>query len=204
MEKQLTKEEVRLISSYRTSKGVANNAPITFQNLSADELCFLEAYRNSKDDRQPSQQATTEQAGTSTKKRHPILAIIGIILLIVIIFAVIQCSLNNNRTENKSQTPQLLRRSARKSDVYINSAEYSLGNSFVLTPNIDIEGLEVTFVFYDSNRSEVCRKVKYIGNVTEDNDYTISIGLTEFSFSEILTIQYVSTEISGGSVSYFA
>ena len=136
------------------------------------------------------------------------------IFLLIIILAVAgffifkSCASQNqsgNPSSNKSDTPALLHRNARLSDLNIEqSNEISLSNNYIITPNVDIAGLEITFRFCDENGETISNKVKVVGNVSEGVEYKVSISLSEFTLSEIFKIQTVYYTVSGGSVSYFA
>lgn len=140
-------------------------------------------------------------------KRHPILAVVSIVLVIVVgLILFKQCenakSPNNNVSDS---TPQLLTRSARDSDISVSYDEESMWNRrYKITPNVDIADLEITFIYLDKNRNELCSIVKTIGNVTEDTEYSVTIMSSEITFSDLLSISYWRAAVTGGNVSYFA
>ena len=75
---------------------------------------------------------------------------------------------------------------------------------YKITPNVDIADLEITFIYLDKNRNELCSIVKTIGNVTEDTEYSVTIMSSEITFSDLLSISYWRAAVTGGNVSYFA
>ena len=119
------------------------------------------------------------------------LAIFILIILLAVagFFAFKSCASQNqsgNPSSNKSNTPSLMHRNARLSDLNIEqSNEISLSNNYIITPNVDIAGLEITFRFCDKNEETISNKVKVVGNVSEGVEYKVSISLGEFSLSEI-------------------
>lgn len=122
--------------------------------------------------------------------------------LIVCLFCLVGCNFSNS--DNTDGNTKLLSRSANNNDIYIDiSQEFSLSINYVLKPNVDIDGLEITFTYYDKNQAVLTTKVKSVGNVKKGVEYTVSVSLTEFSLIQLLKFKTVSTNVTGGTVSYF-
>lgn len=145
------------------------------------------------------------------EKKHPFLKFLVIAIIIgAIIFVVVKCidykTQNNGDTPTNTQGQQhLTRRSARASDISISqSSEFSLSAIYKLTPNVDIEDLQVTIYFLDGSNNNVATKVKAIGNVIANTEYSFSFGMTDFNLSELMKMQRWRWEVTGGTVSYFA
>ena len=139
-------------------------------------------------------------------KRHPILAIFSIILILVVGLVLFrQCDSAQSNSNISDSTPQLLTRSARDSDVSISYDNESMWNKrYKITPNVDIADLEITFIYLDENRNELCSIVKTIGNVSEGTEYSVTVMSSEFSFSDLWSVSYWRSAVTGGNISYFA
>ena len=95
-------------------------------------------------------------------------------------------------------------RSATNNDINIDlSEEISLSVNYKILPNVNINDLEITFKYYDNNNNILSTKVKKVGNVTKGNQVTVTISLSEFSFTDIFKINYTSAEVTGGTVPFF-
>ncbi len=104
---------------------------------------------------------------------------------------------------NKEST--LLSRDAKNSDIDFDlSNEFSLNIEYKITPIVDINNLEITFKYYDKNNNLLTTKIKNVGNVEKDIEYSITVSLTEFSFLDVFKLHSVSARVTGGTVSYFA
>ncbi|MDE7082343.1 MAG: hypothetical protein K2O89_01405 [Clostridia bacterium] len=105
-----------------------------------------------------------------------------------------------------SSTPQLFSRSANNGDVSIEHSENiaTLSDEFRVKPNVDIKNLQLTFKFYDNNTTLIKTIVRNLGNVSKGIEFTVSISLTEFSFTDLFKISQVSFGVTGGTVSYLA
>lgn len=105
-----------------------------------------------------------------------------------------------------NSTPQLFSRSANNGDISVQYSENitTLSDEFKIKPNVDIKNLSLTFTFYDSNLKSIKSISKNVGNVSKGLEFTVTISITEFSFTEIFKISKVSTSVTGGTVSYFA
>ncbi len=99
----------------------------------------------------------------------------------------------------------ILTRDATNNDIDFDlSNEFSLNIEYAITPRVDINNLEITFKYYDKNNNLLTTKIKNIGNVKEDIEYSVTVSLTEFSFLDIFKLHSVSARVTGGTVSYFA
>lgn len=153
-------------------------------------------------------QPNPDKGPTGKKIFFTLLITIIIVLSIVLFVQCVNASANDPNHDGSignNNTPTLLHRNARESDISIQTSdELSLRINFTLVPKVDIEGLELTFSFKNKNGEIIANIVKYIGNVSEDQQYNVSISLTEFSLTQIFTIREYRYSVSGGSVSYFA
>ena len=154
---------------------------------------------------------------TQQKKRHPILKFLFIILIVFFcIFAIVKFmdyqnskqKIDGNGTTqgNHSGDKQLLRRSAN-----INDITYSLdldlssfGEKCTITPNVDIEGLEITLNFLDKNKNFLDSITKPLGNVKEGVQVNFSVSLFDMNMSVAWNTKYASIVVTGGTVSYFS
>ena len=149
------------------------------------------------------QQNYSEQ--TPPPKNHSLLKfIITIAIVAAFIFIAIKIIENINNPSHTDGNKNPLSRSAQKSDITITqSTNFSLSDTYKLTPNCDISNLQITMQFYNSSHNLVTSKIKTIGNVQQNTEYSFSFSLTEYSFSEILEIKYWNYSVTGGTVSYF-
>ena len=161
---------------------------------------------------------STETNGESgTKKSHGC-AIWLLLIVGAIIFGVIFV---NNVTKNEEKmkwqngssvsiggntdgATKLLSRSARDSDISYNfSDELLLGITYKIVPDTDIKDLQVTIYCSDKNDSLITSKTKAVGNVKTGVEYSVTISISEFTFSEMFKIEYYRLRVTGGTVSYF-
>lgn len=136
---------------------------------------------------------------------------LGIIFLVILIIGGVvffgKCVYKKyiDNDSNSDGNPVLLNRAATTNDIQLEqSIEATLTNlkdSYIITPDVDINGLKLTFKFYDSSDNIVSTETKEIGNVAKSNDYTVSIS---HSLSDMLKIKKYQYYVSGGTVSYFA
>lgn len=107
---------------------------------------------------------------------------------------------------SNNSTPQLFSRSANNGDISIQYSENitTLSDEFKIKPNTDIKNLSLTFSFYDKDLNLIKSITKNVGNVTEGLEFTVSISITEFSFTDFFKLSRVSTSVTGGTVSYFS
>lgn len=105
---------------------------------------------------------------------------------------------------NTDGVMKLLSRSARDSDISYNfSDELSLGITYKIVPDTDIKDLQVTIYCSDKNDSLITSKTKAVGNVKAGVEYSVTISISEFTFSEMFKIEYYRLRVTGGTVSYF-
>ena len=104
-----------------------------------------------------------------------------------------------------SNSPQLFTRAATNNDVYIDlSEELSLNVTYKVTPNVDIDNLEITFKYYDNNKKLLATKYRTLGNVKKGVQYSVYVSFGEFSLWDLFKITSTSARVTSGSVSYFA
>lgn len=116
------------------------------------------------------------------------------ILLIVLFISLICLTSCGNPFERK----------ATLNDISLDtSQEISLNINYKLKPKVDINELEITFEYYDKNDKLLTTKIENVGNVIKNTEYTISVSFTEFSLTELFTINYVRANVTGGTVSIF-
>ena len=78
-----------------------------------------------------------------------------------------------------------------------------LGVDCVVYANEDIKDLELDFTFYNSNRKEVHRLHKYVGDIKKHEERNITISLYESMQGSDLP-SYCSIQIASGTVNFFA
>lgn len=146
------------------------------------------------------------------KKKGCLLAIVISLITIVGVFCIIfvlpevadRINNPNKNNTNKDTTPKLFTRNARNSDIDINiNEDFSLSISCIITPNVNIDNLQIKFTFVDKNKSTITTKNKVMGNVSSDTDYSVTFSLSEFTVTEFFKLYSMSAEVIGGTVSYF-
>ncbi len=146
-------------------------------------------------------------AAPEVKKRHGWLKVILFLAVIAFIFfwAIPNITGKSNDSENLT-TPQLFSRAADNGDITVDmKEELAFSANYEITPNVDIENLQLTFNFYNDDNSLLDTIVKNVGNVSEGTVYTVSISFDELGgIFAVLEISYSKTSVSGGTVSYFA
>lgn len=155
----------------------------------------------------------------ATKKHSG--AIIATIIIVLIVAAVMTWGLiksfdvSDKTTQNgsssgsmnsSSTTVTLFKRDARNSDInlYCDLDMNSFGAKFTITPQVDIEELELEIRFLDKNEQLIKTITKYVGNVKEGVQVSFSISISEIGLINALKIEYGRASVSGGKVSYFA
>lgn len=113
------------------------------------------------------------------------------ICIMIVLFVVAYFSDNIN----------LIFRKAKAEDIYIDTAqEISLNITYEMTPNTNIDGLELTFEYYDNNYKLQTTKVERIGNVKKGIKYSINVSMAEFSLSQLFKINRVKCSVTNGRV----
>ena len=116
--------------------------------------------------------------------------------LLLTFFCFSGCTIGNTEVE-----PTVFTRDATTNDFTIdNSNDFSFSMNYTLIPKVDIDNLELTFYYKDSNNKTLTTKKKNIGNVKKGIQYKIEISLAEFGFLEIFKIKYASISVSKGKV----
>ena len=101
-----------------------------------------------------------------------------------------------------NESTQILTRNANNNDIYVDtSEEISLNIKYTVIPNVDINGLELTFKYYDTDYNLLTTKVENLRNVKKGVQYTVSVSLFEFGFFELFKINKVSIGVTSGTVS---
>ena len=85
------------------------------------------------------------------------------------------------------------------SDTKLNWSD--LGQEFIFIAEENIKDLQLTLNFYDKNKNLVSTKTKDFSSVKKGNEYTIFIGITDFSLADHLKIHSVTIEVTKGTVS---
>lgn len=141
------------------------------------------------------------------KKKHPaLIAIFSVLVAIGVLILVVQCAVRNNSGDGNNggsnSSPSLFHRSATNSDIHVEMSDEVFSTSYKITPYCDIEDLEITVIFADSNRNTVAEKVKYVGDVKKGREYEVSVSITELGFLDIFKISQTTCRVTGGTVSY--
>ena len=153
---------------------------------------------------------------TPQKKSHGFLIfLIVAVILGVCIFGIVkfvqyqQTEYDDGRGTiqgNHDGDRQLFKRSASSNDISVDSDLdlTSFGGKYTVLPQTDIDGLELTIHFLDSNRSVLQSVVKSLGNVKKGVQVSFSISLFDLGVSVAWNTKYESIVVTGGTVSYFA
>lgn len=142
------------------------------------------------------------------------LLIIGV--AVFVLYECIQCVSSGNSDTPQGSTntsqgnsddgPHLFRRSAENSDVIVDSDLdlSAFGAKYTVTPQTDIDNLEITIRFLDEDRNVLTTFEQTLGNVREGVQVSFSISLFDLGLSVALKTEYESWSVTGGTVSYFA
>ena len=154
----------------------------------------------------------TKESETADKKSHGFLKFLIVLFIIgAIIFAFVKCSeykstVNSNTSQGNSDgTTHLLKRSARNSDISVESDLdlSSFGAKYTIMPETDIDDLEITVSFLDENKNVLTSFEKSPGDVKESVQVNFSISLFDMSLTVALKTKYETWTVTGGTVSYF-
>lgn len=146
-------------------------------------------------------------AAPEGKKRHGWVKVVLVLAAIAFIFLwVIPTVTGKSNNSDNLTTPQLFSRDADNGDITVDvKEELAFSFNYEVTPNVDIENLQLTFNFYNDDSRLLDTIVKNVGNVSEETVYTVSISFDELGgIFAVLDISYSRTSVSGGTVSYFA
>lgn len=142
----------------------------------------------------------TAKVNTANKKLKIIIIILSSIIAIFLIINIINCATNTSNSDGNGITT----RSAKMEDIEVERQENTfLTMNYILTPNVDIENLQLTFTYTNSDDVIITTVVKYIGDVTENQQYAFSITLTDLNSTQLGSIKYISYDVTGGKVPYF-
>lgn len=133
------------------------------------------------------------------------LVITIVAFLVGLFFVVRACVISTNEYFNNYDDSHLFRRDATINDMSIDSNlnVAALGADFVINPNVDIDDLEMTITFLDSNKDSLKSFVKFVGDVKEGVQVSFTISYLELGFPAVFEVTYVRGVVSGGTVSIF-
>ena len=153
----------------------------------------------------------TEENEISNKStgKGCLITVIVIVLILVAAFAITYYIMDKERNNGDTDTPSLLSRKATLNDITVSGDEMDLssfGEKLTFTPNKDIDGLKLKFVFQKSNGTQLQTIEKSVGNVKEGQQYSVTISITELSWDVIKNVFDLECKytVSAGTVSYFA
>ena len=161
-------------------------------------VLFLEAVTSRKKNQSPTN-------APAAKKMHWFFKfLIALPICCVVVIAGINAVEFVTNKTNPDGAKSIFRRSADYKDVIIEHGyEFDISDNYEITPRADIKNLKITINFLNSSNKVITSKTKVVGNVKAKSHYKLSFSLSEFTASEILTIRYWNSEITGGTVSYF-
>lgn len=155
-------------------------------------------------------------AETPPKKSHGFLIFFIVVVIIgICIFGIVKF-VQYQRSErdvgvgttqgNHDGDKHLLKRSANRDDISVSSDLdlASFGGKYSIIPQTDIDGLEITINYLDSNRNVLQSLVKSLGNVKKGVQVEFSVSLFDLGLSVAWNTEYESIVVTGGTVSYFA
>lgn len=150
------------------------------------------------------------------KKSHGFLKFLLVVIIIgACIFGFVkfvQCQQANQIVDghgttqgNSDGNTHLFKRSANINDI---SFDYdfdlaNLGEKIIIIPHTDIDGLQITINFLDSNKKILTSISKSLGNVKQGVQVSFSISLMDLGISVAWNTKYNSIAVTGGTVSYF-
>ena len=153
---------------------------------------------------------------SSGKKSHGFLKFLIVLLIMgICIFGIVKfVQYQQTKYEDGQGTTQgnhdgdkqLFRRSANSNDIHFDSNLdlESFGGKYIITPQTDIDGLEITINYLDSNKKILSSIVKSLGNVKEGVQISLAVSLFDMGLSVAWNTRYESIVVTGGTVSYFA
>lgn len=99
---------------------------------------------------------------------------------------------------------QTISKPAQNSDINIDTEfDLLIGFSLIITPNCDIDNLEIMIKYYDKNNNLLETHQRIVGDVKKHNKYHIKINLSDFSsFNTLLSINYEKISVIGGTITY--
>lgn len=125
------------------------------------------------------------------------LLIVGAIAFFGITF--IQKAINPNKSN-----AGLFEREASVKDIEVDdSYSFPISVSLEITPYYDIEDLQLTIYYHNSNGGVIKTQIKQIGDVQKGKTYSFKISLTDFDLSEVLEMDSCTYIVSRGTISYF-
>ena len=154
--------------------------------------CGKDVAKEKQDSIQPPSNMVAKEDEENYPKGAKIIAVLIIVALFlgIVIFAIAEVGKASVRY-----------RSAMTSDVTVTQEPtLSFSYNLTVTPKNDITDLEITFKFYGDNEQLIATKVKSLGKVSKNANYTVSFSLSEFSISSIWSISKYSWKVTGGQV----
>lgn len=183
------------------TKSIKNTSTKTIKDPLVEKYLKAEQTKRYNETDEGKKEVELKKSESKSKTGCIIVSIISIIL-IVIISLVVAFSIKSETSSNDDSKP--FSRSATNSDLRIDSSDdFSLDIKSLITPNCDISALIIEFTFYDSKSVSIKTITKSIGNVSKNTQLTVTISLSEFTFTEVLKLRQVSASVVGGTVSVF-
>ena len=127
-----------------------------------------------------------------------------LIFILVIVLILVACNFFMNQA-NKTNTsrPSLFERKANSDDISIEpSYKFPVSINITVTPNVNIQDLELRLDFYNKSGKIVYTKFVNYGNVFYTRQYTESISLFDLDISIIATDSVIYS-VSRGTVGFF-
>ena len=102
-------------------------------------------------------------------------------------------------------TPETLTRDATADDFTLTldplTEKTTYKHTYKIVPNIDINGLKISFKYFDSGDNLIYNQERYLGDVKKDRDYFASISFSIVDFPKIADFKYT---VLAGTVTYIA
>lgn len=113
---------------------------------------------------------------------------------------------NGTTQSNTDGNTRLFKRSANNSDIIIDSDLdlANFGGKYTVSPQTDIDGLQITVNYLDKNKNILTSKVENLGNVKQGVQVSFSVSLFDLGLNVAWNTEYESIAVTGGTVSYFA
>lgn len=109
------------------------------------------------------------------------------VFLLNLFLILMVCLASCNSLGGLGKSRQILNKDVCQSDVIVSKVSNGLYFSFIVRPQVDIEGLYICFCFYDKDNYPIISYIEEIGKVVVGNEYHVEIGST-FSAKELAAI----------------
>lgn len=142
-----------------------------------------------------------------SEKKSSCSSCLGKVLLFFAIIALlgflgINGFMNRANTQNKSNT-NILERKANIKDIEITeSYKFPISIKITITPNVDIEDLELRIDFYNSSNEILYTKYVEFGDVKSGSHYEENVSVLDLDIS-VISSEKSSYSVSRGTVKYF-